>query len=129
LGPEQGKAFCYPYGCSRLGLVTPAYVSAVRSAGYEMGLTTDLGLVGENASWFLLPRIEAHGLDSAAILLGKANGYLMGFRFLQRLRKPRHFGNGHLWARTMAEEGKSGCGTTGRPAGGMSATDCRPSCG
>ena len=91
LGGEQANIFSYPYGFSRAGSVPPGYVSAVERAGYQMALTTDLGLVHVDTPRFLLPRIEAHGWDSPAILRGKANGHLAAFRLLQGLRKERHF--------------------------------------
>lgn len=92
LGAEQARIFAYPYGFSSAGHVPPSYVAAVQRAGYQMALTTNLGLVHMDSSPFLLPRIEAHGWDSAAILRAKANGYLAAFRLLQGLRKKRHFG-------------------------------------
>ncbi len=89
LGPEAASVYAYPYGSSRLGHVTGAYVDAVRAAGYAMAVSTDLGLADAASDLFRLPRIEANPLDSAAVLRAKVRGALLPYRVTDRLRKPR----------------------------------------
>lgn len=86
LGEAQARAYAYPYGSSRLGYVPESYVNAVRAAGYELAVTTDLGLASADSDPYLLPRIEAHGLDSPAMLRAKANGALAPYYLTDRLR-------------------------------------------
>jgi peptidoglycan/xylan/chitin deacetylase (PgdA/CDA1 family) len=76
LGRDVPMIYAYPYGSSRPALVTSAYVSAVKDAGYHLALSTDLGLADANSDPFFLPRVEAFGLDSAAVLRAKADGVL-----------------------------------------------------
>lgn len=89
LGPAAAEAYAYPYGSSRLGHVSPAYVAAVRAAGYTVGLSTDLGLADAGSDVFRLPRIEANPLDSAAVLKAKVRGALAPYRMTDRLRRKR----------------------------------------
>lgn len=86
LGESHAQAYSYPYGSTRLGHVPPAYVKAVRSAGYALAVCTDLGLVSADSDRFLLPRIEAHALDSAAVIRAKTLGALLPYRLTDRLR-------------------------------------------
>ena len=86
LGGGQARAYAYPYGGTRLGDASPAYVAAVRAAGYEAAVTTDLGLVTPESDPLLLPRVEAHALDAGGVLKAKAVGALAPYRLTDRLR-------------------------------------------
>jgi len=86
LGDTQARAYAYPYGSSRLGDASPAYREAVRAAGYETAVTTDLGLAGLESDPLLLPRIEAHALDAPGVLRAKAAGALAPYRLTDCLR-------------------------------------------
>ncbi|HEV2766021.1 MAG TPA: polysaccharide deacetylase family protein [Pyrinomonadaceae bacterium] len=86
LGEAQARAYAYPYGSTRLGDASPAYREAVRAAGYEVAVTTDLGLAVAESDPLLLPRIEAHALDAANVLKAKATGALAPYRLTDRLR-------------------------------------------
>jgi peptidoglycan/xylan/chitin deacetylase (PgdA/CDA1 family) len=90
LGPAAAAAYAYPYGSSRLGHVSDAYVGAVRAAGYAMAVSTDLGLADAASDILRLPRIEANPLDSAAVLRAKVRGALLPYRVTDRLRMPRY---------------------------------------
>lgn len=76
LGHDRPLYYAYPYGSSRPALVPAEYVTAVKRAGYQLALSTDLGLADAQSDPFFLPRIEAFGLDSAAVLRAKADGVL-----------------------------------------------------
>jgi peptidoglycan/xylan/chitin deacetylase (PgdA/CDA1 family) len=86
LGPEQARSYAYPYGCTRLGDVPASYESAVRAAGYELAVTTDLGLASRGGNPFRLPRIEAHQVDTPSMLRAKVCGALGPYRITDRLR-------------------------------------------
>jgi peptidoglycan/xylan/chitin deacetylase (PgdA/CDA1 family) len=90
LGPEHARAYAYPYGSSRLGDVTDAYEDAVRAAGYDLAVTTDLGLARASDNPFRLPRIEAHQVDSAPVLRAKLRGALAPYWVTDRLRTAIH---------------------------------------
>jgi peptidoglycan/xylan/chitin deacetylase (PgdA/CDA1 family) len=90
LGAEHARAYAYPYGSSRLGDVTEGYERAVRSAGYDLAVTTDLGLARATDNPFRLPRIEAHQVDSAAVLRAKLRGALAPYWVTDRLRTAIH---------------------------------------
>jgi peptidoglycan/xylan/chitin deacetylase (PgdA/CDA1 family) len=90
LGPAHARVYAYPYGCSRLGDVPPAYEEAVRGAGYELAVTTDLGLACCSENLFRLPRVEVHQLDSSWVLRAKVHGALAPYRLTDRLRSPVH---------------------------------------
>jgi peptidoglycan/xylan/chitin deacetylase (PgdA/CDA1 family) len=90
LGGEHARAFAYPYGSSRLGDVPAHYEDAVRAAGYEIAVTTDLGLVRRDDNPFRLPRIEAHELDSPAVMRAKLLGSIVPYRVTDRLRSHVH---------------------------------------
>jgi peptidoglycan/xylan/chitin deacetylase (PgdA/CDA1 family) len=90
LGAEHARAYAYPYGSSRLGDVTDAYEQAVRAAGYDLAVTTDLGLARASDNPFRLPRIEAHQVDSAPVLRAKVRGALAAYRVTDRLRTAVH---------------------------------------
>ena len=76
LGHHLPLYYAYPYGSSRPALVPAEYVTAVKHAGYQLALSTDLGLADAHSDPFFLPRIEAFGFDSAAVLRAKADGVL-----------------------------------------------------
>jgi peptidoglycan/xylan/chitin deacetylase (PgdA/CDA1 family) len=86
-GEAHASAYAYPYGSTRLGQATPEYVRAVRSAGYQLAVTTDLGLATPATDPYLLPRVEAHAVDGPAVLRAKAEGALAPYRLTDRLRK------------------------------------------
>ncbi len=89
LGAVHSSCYAYPYGASRLGQVTPAYMEAVRKAGYSMAVTTDLGLAGPNTPRFQIPRVEVHTYDSPRILGAKVLGNLWPQRLCDRLRQAK----------------------------------------
>jgi hypothetical protein len=86
LGKSQARAYAYPYGSTRLRDVSPDYTEVVRAAGYEVGVTTDLGLAHAGSDLFSLPRIEAHALDVPGIIKAKAIGALAPYRITDHLR-------------------------------------------
>jgi peptidoglycan/xylan/chitin deacetylase (PgdA/CDA1 family) len=86
LGDGAARAYAYPYGSTRLKDVSPEYVEAVRGAGYELAVTTDLGLVRNECDLFRLPRIEAYGLDAPRVVRAKAAGALAPYRLADHLR-------------------------------------------
>jgi peptidoglycan/xylan/chitin deacetylase (PgdA/CDA1 family) len=86
LGPDHSLAYAYPYGSVRLGEVTDAYVRAVRRAGYQLGVTTDVSLVEPDCDPFLLPRIEVHALDSPSTVHAKVSGRIAPYLVTERLR-------------------------------------------
>ena len=83
----EARTYAYPYGMSRIGYVPPAYVEAVRACGYELAVTTDLGMAGVRSDSHLLPRIEAHGVDRPEMIRAKAGGSLGPYYLTDRLRK------------------------------------------
>ena len=89
LGPDSARAYAYPYGSTRLGQVPPTYVAAVRAAGYELAVTTDLGLADADSDLFKLPRIEAHPLDGPLVIRAKASGSIQPYYLTDRLRGSR----------------------------------------
>ncbi|HKY06330.1 MAG TPA: polysaccharide deacetylase family protein [Blastocatellia bacterium] len=86
LGHGHALAYAYPYGSTKLGYVPPSYVDAVRAAGYQMAVTTDLGLASAESDPYLLPRLEAHGLDSPGVIKAKTTGTLGPYYLSDRLR-------------------------------------------
>jgi peptidoglycan/xylan/chitin deacetylase (PgdA/CDA1 family) len=86
LGQDAARAYAYPYGSTRLKDVSDEYAEAVRVAGYELAVTTDLGLAQTDSDLFRLPRIEAHGLDAPGVVLAKAAGALATYRLADHLR-------------------------------------------
>ncbi|MGQ0763399.1 MAG: polysaccharide deacetylase family protein [Acidobacteriota bacterium] len=86
LGEGHIPAYAYPYGNTKLGDVGPEYISAVKAAGYELAVTTDLGLVGPGRDLFNLPRLEAHMTDSPWILKAKVKGSLLPYRLTDCLK-------------------------------------------
>lgn len=87
LGIDQGNVYAYPFGSSRLGFVPPAYRQAVVDAGYQLAVTSDLGMATEASDCYRLPRVEAHGLDSPSVLRAKAGGVLAPYHVIDRLRR------------------------------------------
>ncbi len=87
LGASHAWAYAYPYGSTRLRQAPRAYIDAVRAAGYRVALSTDLGLASPRSDELCLPRVEAHALDSAAVLHAKTRGVLGPFRVVDRLRR------------------------------------------
>lgn len=89
LGSRLGDApaYAYPYGASRLGFVPDAYVRAVKAAGYRLAVTFDLGRVTATTDPYLMPRVEAHGLDGPAVIRAKVLGSLIPYRLTDRLRR------------------------------------------
>ncbi|HEV3469107.1 MAG TPA: polysaccharide deacetylase family protein [Pyrinomonadaceae bacterium] len=85
-GDGHARAYAYPYGNSRLGDASAAYAAAVSAAGYEVAVTTDLGLATAASDPLLLPRVEAHALDAPAVLRAKARGALASYRLTDNLR-------------------------------------------
>src|SRR3954464_13718004 len=55
LGEEHTRSYAYPYGSTRLGEVPASYVDAVKQAGYERAVSTDLGLVTRTSDPYRLP--------------------------------------------------------------------------
>jgi peptidoglycan/xylan/chitin deacetylase (PgdA/CDA1 family) len=90
-GEAQARAYAYPYGSTRLGQVKPEYVRAVQSAGYQLAVTTNLGLASLATDPYLLPRVEAHAVDSPAVLRAKAVGTLAPYQLTDRFRKAKRF--------------------------------------
>lgn len=86
LGEIHGTAYAYPYGNTKLGDVSPEYVSAVKDAGFRLAVTTDLGLVEADNDPYSLPRLEAHMLDSPGVLKAKALGALAPYRLTDHFR-------------------------------------------
>jgi len=86
LGDAHAAQFSYPYGCTRPRLVTGDYVGVVRAAGYSTAVSTDLGLASAICDPWFLPRIEAFGLDSPAVLRAKVEGALAPYEVPQWFR-------------------------------------------
>ena len=85
-GDEHAACYSYPYGSSRPALVPPDYMRAVRESGYALAVSTDMGLADSDSDRYFLPRIEAFGLDSPAVLRAKVDGVLGPHMFPQWLR-------------------------------------------
>lgn len=81
------RCYAYPYGSSRLGYVPDSYVAAVAEAGYDVAATYDLGRVTADSDPLRMPRIEAHGVDSEAIIRAKVFGSLAPYQLTDRLRQ------------------------------------------
>lgn len=88
LGAENATMYAYPYGCTRLGFVTPEYVGAVREQ-FSLAVCTDLGVATAESDSFLLPRIEAHALDDPGVIRAKATGTLAPYYLVERLRRKK----------------------------------------
>jgi peptidoglycan/xylan/chitin deacetylase (PgdA/CDA1 family) len=86
LGRQHATAYAYPYGNTKLGDVSPDYIRIVEEAGYQLAVTTDLGLVNIDSNCFSLPRLEAHMMDSPNVLKAKVTGALLPYRLTDHLR-------------------------------------------
>ena len=86
LGQNHSSQYAYPYGNSRLGDVSTSYVAAVKDAGFEMAVTTNLGLVTAETDVYTLPRLEAHMMDSPGVMKAKALGALAPYRLTDHFR-------------------------------------------
>lgn len=86
LGEAHCVQYAYPYGSSRLGDVSRPYLDAVKAAGFQIAVTTDLGLVTPASDLFCLPRLEAHMMDSPGVLKAKAVGALAPYRLTDHFR-------------------------------------------
>lgn len=86
LGADHAASYAFPYGNTRLGQVTPAYVAAVKAAGYAVAMTTDVGLATAASDPFTLPRVEVFRTDSPAVIRAKVGGALAPYRVTGRLR-------------------------------------------
>jgi peptidoglycan/xylan/chitin deacetylase (PgdA/CDA1 family) len=89
LGDEHAACYSYPYGSTRPPLVPASYVDAVREAGYALAVSTDIGVARGCSDPLFLPRIEAFGLDSPAVLRAKAAGVLAPYVIPQWFRTSR----------------------------------------
>lgn len=87
LGPAAGRVYSYPYGSRRLGQVPDEYIAAARGAGYSVAVTTDLGLALPGADPLAFPRVEAHALDTPAVVKAKSLGVLAPYRLTDWLRR------------------------------------------
>ena len=74
LGDEHGRLYAYPFGNSLLGHVSDDYEQAVRSAGFQLAVTTDVGFVTPETGRFRLPRLEAHSQDTPEMLMARCSG-------------------------------------------------------
>lgn len=86
LGENHSVQYAYPYGNTKLGDVSDVYVAAVKSAGFQLAVTTDLGLVTPETNVYTLPRLEAHMMDSPGVLKAKAVGALAPYRLTDHFR-------------------------------------------
>lgn len=86
LGKKHSAQYAYPYGNSRLGDVSESYVTAVKDAGFEIAVTTDLGLVTAISDVYTFPRLEAHMMDSPGVMKAKALGALAPYRLTDHFR-------------------------------------------
>jgi peptidoglycan/xylan/chitin deacetylase (PgdA/CDA1 family) len=86
LGVAHSLQYAYPYGNTKLGDVSSEYINAVKNAGYQLAVTTDLGLVEDKSDPFRLPRLEAHMLDSPRVMKAKVMGALTPYRVTDHFR-------------------------------------------
>jgi peptidoglycan/xylan/chitin deacetylase (PgdA/CDA1 family) len=91
LGDAHAFAYAYPYGSSRLGHVSERYVRAAQVAGFEVGVTTNLGAVEAGAPAWTLPRVEACAVDAPAVLEAKCRGALEPLAVTEALRRRRRW--------------------------------------
>jgi peptidoglycan/xylan/chitin deacetylase (PgdA/CDA1 family) len=89
LGARHAACYSYPYGSTRPALVTADYVAAVKTAGYTLGVSTDMGIADSKHDRLFLPRVEAFALDSPAVIRAKAAGALTPFIIPQWFRTAR----------------------------------------
>ena len=93
-GERNVPVYAYPYGNTYLGHVPDIYENAVRSAGFEMAVTSDHGHVESNTNPFRLPRIQVHGFDGAATLQAKIEGKLSPYHLYDYARSVVYAFNG-----------------------------------
>jgi peptidoglycan/xylan/chitin deacetylase (PgdA/CDA1 family) len=86
LGEAHSIQYAYPYGNSKLGDVSLDYVKAVKAAGYQLAVTTNLGLAQADNDPYSLPRLEAHITDSPGVLKAKVRGSIAPLRLTDHLR-------------------------------------------
>lgn len=86
LGEAHSVQYAYPYGNSKLGDVSQSYMEAVKAAGFQIAVTTNLGLATSESDLFCLPRLEAHMMDSPGVLKAKALGALAPYRLTDHFR-------------------------------------------
>lgn len=89
LGDDHATSYAYPYGSTRLGHVTPAYIDAVRASGYAAAVSTNMGLAHAGSPRHALPRIEICQSDGAAVVRAKAAGSLLPYTLTDRLRRAK----------------------------------------
>jgi peptidoglycan/xylan/chitin deacetylase (PgdA/CDA1 family) len=89
LGADRARLYSYPYGSTALGFVPAPYVAAVRQAGYELAVTTNLGLASVDSDPYLLPRVQALGVDGPATIRAKVLGALAPYYLTEHLRRAR----------------------------------------
>lgn len=87
LGDGHALSYAYPYGSRRLGHVTSAYVDAVKASGYQLAVSTNLGLVDASSDRYELPRVEVNAYDGPAIVRAKVAGSLAAVAVTDRLRR------------------------------------------
>jgi peptidoglycan/xylan/chitin deacetylase (PgdA/CDA1 family) len=91
IGDKPVCPYAYPYGSVRLGQVRAAYCDAVRSVGFTMAVTTDVGLATPTTPRFQVPRVEVNAYDSPRILRAKVLGGLWPQRLCDRLRRAQRY--------------------------------------
>jgi hypothetical protein len=89
LGKDAARSYAYPYGCTRLGQIPASYVAAVQAAGYELAVSTDLGIADADSNLHALPRIEAHPVDGRGAICAKAAGSIRPYYVTDWLRRVR----------------------------------------
>lgn len=85
-GEVHSSQYAYPYGNTKLGDVSTAYIDAVKTAGFKLAVTTNLGFAEADGDPFSLPRLEAHITDSPAVIKAKAMGSIVPLRLTDHLR-------------------------------------------
>ena len=86
LGESHCLQYAYPYGNTKLGDVSAEYVNAVKAAGFKLAVTTNLEMVKAETDPYMLPRLEAHMLDSPGVLKAKVSGALAPYRLTDHFR-------------------------------------------
>ena len=88
LGKPHAELYSYPYGSARLGHASLEYRHAVWGAGFRLAVSTELGVANRASPPYLLPRIEAHEVDTPGIVRAKLRGSLAAYTLTERLRHP-----------------------------------------
>ena len=86
-GEEHSRIYAYPFGNTLLGHVPDDYERAVRSAGFQLAVTTDVGFVTPETGRFRLPRLEAHSQDTPATLIARCSGAIGPLYLKNRLHQ------------------------------------------